>query len=146
MTTNRRPLITLGVLLVLGGRPGVAAEPAYRVVVNTANPITSLSREELSRIFLKKVTKWGSGQPVQPVDQVASSPARASFSEAVHRRSVAQVKNYWQQQFFSGKDVPPPEKATDREVIAIVQSDPNAIGYVSGDATPANVKAVTVVE
>jgi ABC-type phosphate transport system substrate-binding protein len=105
-----------------------------------------LSREQVVRYFLKKATAWPSGKVVAPVDQEKDSAARAAFSQGVLHKSVAEVIAYWQQQIFSGKDVPLPEKPSDGEVMAFVQANPNAIGYISADTAPARVKVVTVTE
>jgi ABC-type phosphate transport system substrate-binding protein len=142
----RRFLATLTGLIFLAGSPAVAAEATFRLIVNPANPVTTLSRDQVSRIFLKKVTEWDRGQRIAAVDQAEQAPVRATFSEAIHRRAVPQIRSYWQQQIFSGKDVPLPEKASDREVLAFVQSNPNGVGYISADTTPTKVKVVTVTE
>jgi len=34
---------------------------------------------------------------------------RVAFSKSVHGKSVGAVRAFWQQQIFSGRDVPPPE-------------------------------------
>ena len=70
--------------------------------------------------------------------------ARAAFSEAVIGRSVGAIEIYWQQQIFSGKEVPPATKSSDDDMVAFVKSNPGAIGYVSGGASTAGVKVVEV--
>ena len=124
----KRLFIQAVVLLVAGARP--SAEPGLRVVVNEANPIASLSREELSELFLKKTTGWPDGQLVVPVDQLEDSEAREAFNRDIHHKSGGAVKNYWQQRIFSGRDVPPPEKDSDAAVIAFVKRHRGGIGYV----------------
>jgi ABC-type phosphate transport system substrate-binding protein len=111
-----------------------AQDASFRVVVNAANPMTTISRDELSRLFLKKVTTWSSGRPVMLVDQAEASPVRRDFTKAVHRKEVSSVKGYWQTMIFAGRAVPPSEKPSDAEVIAFVGANPNAIGYVSAAA------------
>lgn len=115
--------------------PALRAQDAnFRVVVNAANPVTTISRDELSRLFLKKVTTWSSGRPVMLVDQAETSPVRREFTKAVHRKEVSSIKNYWQTMIFAGRAVPPSEKPSDADVIAFVGANPNAIGYVSAVA------------
>ena len=48
----------------------------FMVVVHESNPTTSISRDELSRIFLKKVTVWRTRRPVTVVDQRESAKVR----------------------------------------------------------------------
>ncbi len=57
------------------------------------------------------------------------------------------MESFWQQQIFSGKDVPPEKKKSDAEVIEFVSANPGAIGYVSVSASLGDgVKAVSVSE
>ena len=115
--------------------PALGAQDAqFRVVVNAANPVTTLSRDQVSRLFLKKVTTWSSGRPVMLVDQAESSPVRREFTKTVHRKEVSSVKSYWQTMIFAGRAVPPSEKPSDADVISFVSANPNAIGYVSAEA------------
>ncbi len=134
------------VALALLAEASFGAAPAYRIVVNAKNPVSSLSRAKVAAYFLKKSTSWEGGGSVQPVDQAEDSPVREAFSREVLRKSIAAVKSYWQQRIFSGRDTPPPEKASDEEVISFVRSNERSIGYVSASAEPAGVKVITIEE
>jgi ABC-type phosphate transport system substrate-binding protein len=121
-----------------------ASAAGYKVIVNNANETTSLAKKELSQLFMKKTAKWGNGTPVVAVDQTEKSPARERFTQEVHGKSVAAVKSYWQQQIFSGRDVPPVEKNSDAQVVAFVKQNAGAVGYVGETADTAGVKVVGV--
>ncbi len=132
---------------------GLAACPAsaqaraadeVRVIVNPATPVTSLPREQVSRLFLRKVARWDGGAPVLPVDLAETAPARDAFSRAVHRRTVAMITGYWQRQIFSGRQLPPPDRASEADVVAYVRATPGAIGYVSAAADLRGVRVLTV--
>lgn len=107
----------------------------FQVVVNASASLTQISRDDLSNIFQKKKNNLPSGESAKPVDLSADADVRESFSQAVHGRSANQIAAYWQQQIFSGRGVPPEEKASEDEVIAYVSSTPGAIGYVSAGAS-----------
>jgi len=125
----------------------VAQERAYQVVVNVANPVSRLSRAEVSRIFLKRQPSWKHGGSILPVDLERSSKARIAFTTDVHSRSMNAIGTFWQQQIFAGKQVPPPEKSKDEDILNHVRSNPNAIGYVSaGTALGSGVKVVTLTQ
>jgi ABC-type phosphate transport system substrate-binding protein len=131
--------------LVTGAEPASAAD--FKVVVNASNPTASLGAAQLGRLFLKKDTRWESGETVEPVDQSAKSTVRAAFSTDVHHKDVGSIKSYWQQQIFSGRGTPPPEMSSDAEVLAFVRSHAGAIGYVSSAAAVGDgVKAVRLTE
>lgn len=58
-------------------------------------------------------------------------------------RPVTAVETFWQQQLFSGKELPPAVKASDDDVVAFVKAAPGGIGYVSAGA---NVVGVIVID
>ena len=122
-----------------------AQDVSFRIVVNAVNPISHLSRDQVSKIFLRKVTLWDNRQPVLPIDQAPDSPVRRTFTKQIHGRTIASVQTYWQQQTFAGVGVAPPERTSDDDVLQYVRQFPNAIGYVrAGVPTGADVKTIEV--
>jgi ABC-type phosphate transport system substrate-binding protein len=89
---------------------------------------------------------WPSNKGIAAVDLNADSATRAAFSRAVLRKSAAEVTSYWQQQIFSGRAVPPVVKKSDAEVVAFVEGNEGAIGYVSDGADTGAAKVIRVVE
>ncbi|HXB56542.1 MAG TPA: substrate-binding domain-containing protein [Vicinamibacteria bacterium] len=138
---ERPPISAVGILAFgLGGlfTPGLRAatdKPTCKVIVNAANPETTISTERLSSIFLKNVTKWDNGTPALPVDQSLTSPARIAFSKEVFDQPVVAIQAYWQEEIAKGREGPPPVKASDQEVTAFVAENPGAIGYVAAATT-----------
>lgn len=131
-------------LAALSGAAPAGAQH-YRVIVNSANPTTTLSKEDLARLYLKKMSTWKTGTPVMVVDLGPKSPVRAEFSMTVLGRDVPTMKNYWQQSLFSGRGVPPIEQPTEAQVVASVAANPGAIGYVSADVPlPESVRTVSI--
>ncbi len=123
-----------------------SAQP-FEVIVNSANPVASLTREETSRLFLRKVVTWKPGESVQPVDQSETSAVRRSFSKAIHHKEIAGVKRYWQELIFTGQGVPPIERGSDEDVVTFVAGMRGAIGYVApGAPLGRKVRAVRIVE
>jgi ABC-type phosphate transport system substrate-binding protein len=140
-----RKLLTFAFCLTALAAAAPAGAQQYRVIVNSANPTSTLSKEDLARVYLKKMSTWKTGQQVQVVDLGPKSPVRAEFSVTVLGRDVPTMKNYWQQSLFSGRGVPPIEQPTEAQVVAFVAANPGAIGYVSADAQlPESVKTVSV--
>ncbi|MDY0091295.1 MAG: hypothetical protein RBT80_01175 [Candidatus Vecturithrix sp.] len=125
-------LASLGMLL-FGSIFCLADEPvSFKLVVHVSNPVSELTKIEISNLFLKKVNKWKeSGESVLPVDLVEDSPIRVQFSESIHGRKIASIKAYWQKQIFSGRGVPPEEKKSEDEVLKYISENPGAIGYVA---------------
>jgi ABC-type phosphate transport system substrate-binding protein len=117
----------------------------YKVIVNPSNPVSSISRDELSRIFLKKTTKFPDGRSASPLDLPLNSPVREAFSKDVHGKPAAAVDAYWQQQIFSGKDVPPSQK-NEPGAVDFVRSSSNGVAYVSPGADTDGVKVIGVTD
>jgi ABC-type phosphate transport system substrate-binding protein len=140
--------MTLRAAFVLYLLFSVAAASAadFVVVVNNENKVTSLSAKDAAALFLKKKTQWPNGTKVVPVVLGDAAAATAAFNKLVMNRSASAVHAFWQQEIFSGRNVPPAEKASDDEVVAFVQKNPGAIGYVSAGASHSGVKVVTVTE
>jgi ABC-type phosphate transport system substrate-binding protein len=127
-----RLFLILAPVLLASTAPLLAAD--FKLVVNAANTVSSLTPDETAQYFLKKKTTWSSGQAVQPVDLTDDAAPRLAFSKAVLKKDVGAVKSFWQTQIFAGRAVPPPEKGSDAAVLAYVEANPGAIGYVSPGA------------
>ena len=141
MSKIRVALAMLG--LVLGAARAEAQ--GYVVVVNAANPVTSIKKDRANGLFLKRITRWENGNPVVPVNLDRTSATREAFSRAVHGKSVSAIESNWQQQIFAGRAVPPAQRTSDADVMSFVANNPDAIGYVTVGATLApGVKAVVV--
>ena len=143
----RAALAVIALLLAAVTPTGVAGAQAapFKLIVNASNPVATLTREQVAKLFFKKQRAWPSGEAAVPVDLTEQSPARQAFSTQVLGKDAAAMKGYWQQMIFTGKGVPPLEKATEAEAIAFVAATPGAVGYVApGTPLPAGVKTVSL--
>lgn len=147
--STRRPVLGLALiaalplLSLLPLSRADQAPPEFRIVAHPSQP-EGIERAFLADAFLKKVTRWSSGEVIRPVDLRPSAAARRRFTELVLKRSVGAVRSYWQQRIFSGRDVPPPELDSDDAVLAFVAKHPGAVGYVSGGAKLAGVRELSI--
>lgn len=143
ITGRKFPLLLTALALCLAPAPSAPEGHGYKVIVNSSNSVASASKDDLSRIFLKKASKFSNGHAATPVDLPASSPVRDAFSKDVHGKSTSAVEAYWQQQIFSGRDVPPPQKS-ESGAVEFVRSNPNGIAYVSAGTATEGVKVISV--
>jgi ABC-type phosphate transport system substrate-binding protein len=143
-----RLVLAVALAAGLASVPASAEDPApqYRVIVNRANPVETLTRSQASGLFLKETTAWPGGATVKPVELAGDAPARRKFAEEVHGKSLAAVRSYWTKAIFSGREVPPIEKPTDDDVVAYVRANEGAIGVVSGAASTAGTKVVRIAD
>jgi ABC-type phosphate transport system substrate-binding protein len=140
---QRIVLTALLLSLCLGAR----AEDGFKVIVHSDNPTVSLTRLQVSQLFLKQVTRWpNGGDYVRPIDLGSNSPVREAFTHVVLQDDVANVRAYWNKRIFAGRDVPPPEVSSDAAVVTFVRANPSAIGYVSAAARLDGVRELQVEE
>lgn len=103
------------------------------VIVNDAVPVTSLTVDELGRVFQKERVRWSNGLTLEPVDLIEQANTRERFSRMVYNKTTAQMKSWWQTQIFAGRAVPPVELPTEAMVVEYVRSHAGAIAYVSAN-------------
>jgi ABC-type phosphate transport system substrate-binding protein len=142
----RRSLLCalLALMIVCLDHGAIAAEDGYKVVVNPDNPISALDRDFVRDAYLKKTTEWNTGATIRPIDLTSRFSARDRFTQDILRKTPSQLKNYWNQQVFSGKGVPPPEADAVADVVAYVLEHPGAIGYLPVSADSGKAKTIKV--
>lgn len=120
------------------------------VIVNVANPVESLSANDLKKLFLSDRSKWDTGKSVAPVIVTAGAPERAAFLKQVCGMSDADFGKYFMQAAFTGKSATPPKEVTSAaSVKSFVASSPGGIGFVKamdfhGNGSDGGVKALKI--
>ena len=112
------------------------------VIVHPSTGFSSLTEDDVSRIFLGKSKSFPGGAQAVPVNQNEGAAAREKFNESVCKKNASQYKAYWSQLVFTGKGTPPKDAGDDAAVKALVAANPNMIGYVDAAAVDASVKVV----
>jgi phosphate transport system substrate-binding protein len=117
---------------------GISAVPiasdVLAIIVHPANPVPSLSREQLRQIYLGQITNWrevgGDDRPIVPVVREVSSGTRGAFDNLVLHEA----------QPTANADV----QVTAGEVEARVAGDPAAIGYVGFGNLASDVRVLPI--
>jgi ABC-type phosphate transport system substrate-binding protein len=134
--------------LVLGLAPAAKAGEAIVIIVNSANPVESLSVSDLKKLFLSDKGRWDTGKAVAPVMLGPGQPERSAFLKAVCGMSDGDLNKYFMQAAFSGKSATPPkEVGSTRDIKSVVSASPGAIGFIkASDFSPADsgLKAIKV--
>lgn len=128
-------LLLVPVLFMLLWSLAWAEAESFKIIVNSSNPVNSMTRKQLSKLFLKKETRWEHGSKVTPVNQKLDSPTGAAFSRAVHGKEAKEIKAHWLKIVFSGLGTPPMELNLDEEVLDFVQHNVGGFGYVSAETS-----------
>src|SRR6185437_14121395 len=101
MSISRLRKWTLPLVLLLGCS-GMAARADIVPVVSVKSTITSLSKNELSDIFLGRRARYPDGMTAVPIDQAEGSAARQTFYSQYAEMSPAQLKAFWAKIIFTG--------------------------------------------
>ena len=116
------------------------------VVTGANSPPITLSKDQISDIFLGRITSLPDGNSVTPVDQPESNPLRDEFYLKVANKSAAQAKALWAKLYFTGRGEPPREARDDDDIKKIVNSTRGAIGYIDQSAVDKSVKVLLIVQ
>jgi ABC-type phosphate transport system substrate-binding protein len=103
------------------------------VVVSSKSTVTSLSRSQVSDIFLAKSVRFPDGRPAVPIDQSEGVAVRDEFYTDFSGKSAAQVKAYWSKIIFTGRGQPPKSVSNSDEIKKLLALNPSAIGYIERD-------------
>lgn len=119
-----------------------AAMAETAVIVSSSNGNASLDKTTIEQIFLGKKASFPNGEKAVPVDQNEGSAVRDTFNQEVLGKSASQLKAYWSRLIFTGKGTPPKEAGNDADIVKLVASNPNLVGYVDASAVDGSVKVV----
>lgn len=111
------------------------ARDGVAVIVNTANPITDITEENLAKIYRGEITNWkdvgGSDAPIVLLGRDSSSGTYAFVLEEVLGKDAAYAKSMQNLQ-------------SNQAIVDQVGKSPNAIGYVGLGYENDTIKVVTV--
>jgi len=133
---NNRIIVVWFIMFWVFGVSSLRAnEGGYIVIVNAENAIEGLSKEELSKIFLKDKLKWdATGTKMFPIDLPVSNLMRRRFTKEVLGKEMQQIGAYWNKARAAGKKKPKVIKE-ESAVILKVGVFKGAIAYVKEDTS-----------
>lgn len=136
--------VVLVMLWLVVANSSVASRESIKIIVNRSNPLTSIDRTFLRDVFMKRTSRWSTGEVVRPINLPKALPARDRFTIEVLNKTPAQLRSYWIQRIFSGTDIPPPEADSMSAAIAYVAANPGAVTYLPADADPGSTKVIPI--
>jgi ABC-type phosphate transport system substrate-binding protein len=140
---TRRLLTAALIVLMWTGYASTEIIP-FVVIVNTGNPVKSLTPVELRRIFMKQSRMWPHGEAIVPVDWDSTHYLRSVFSRDALDRTVREMQEYWVQQSMTQGLTPPSTQRSARAVLRFVASVPGAISYVPPSEVDDTVRVVPI--
>ncbi|MCL2277394.1 MAG: phosphate ABC transporter substrate-binding protein [Treponema sp.] len=117
-----------------GLKAEIVAVDGIAVIVNSGNPVTNLSIEQIRGIYTGEITNWsqvgGGSAPIAVVSREAGSGTRGAFEEIIG---------------FAGRLAAGANESTSTGAIkAGIAQNPNAIGYISLGSVDNTIKALSV--
>jgi len=138
-------LLGLGLALTcLEPRRAAAQADDLAVVVNSGNPATNLSLNDLRKIFAGTKRSWPGGKPITPVTRGPGCPERLVLLKLL-AMSEGEYKLYWSAQVFRGEaDAEPlviPSVGMQKEAMSLY---PGAISLVNVRDVKAGMRVIKV--
>jgi len=137
-TVNRVVLAGFGLLSLAAG----AASADVVAVVSANSTIVTLSKTQVTDIFLGRVSRFPDGAQAVPIDQAEGSTIRDQFYVKVAGKSPAQVKAFWSKIIFTGRGRPPKAVSNSIEMKKRIAENPAAIGYIEEQLVDDTVRVV----
>jgi ABC-type phosphate transport system substrate-binding protein len=145
MKTRRTLLLALLSTTAVAGWPqdsAAVAEASIVVIVNKANPATTLDTSELRPIFQTRKNSWSNGEDAVPLNLPEDNKLRREFDQAVLGLDEERAARYWKDRKIRGGARPPKQLSNTAAVLAAVAAHSGAIGYVSASEANKSVKVV----
>ena len=120
--------IFVALVTVLAVSPARAGQLV--VITHSDSAIHTLSREQVSRIFLGRLKLLPTGERVTVVE---AEPLREHFYRRLIGRDIAEINAYWARLQFSGRTQPPLRLHSSEEALAAVLAERNVVGYIDAD-------------
>jgi ABC-type phosphate transport system substrate-binding protein len=103
------------------------------VIVNIANPISTLDKSDAKFYYLRTLRRTWTGldTPIRPVDYATSNPTKELFLRRILRMNDTRMAAYFKQKEYAESLPMPQSFQSEEEVINYVAKHKGAIGYIS---------------
>lgn len=111
------------------------------VVVGAKSPVSALTKDQVSQIYLGKVKAFpGGGTAITSI--TGSGPIRDEFLSNVLNKTDAQARATWARLSFTGTGNAPKELKDAGETKQLVANNPNIIGVIDKASVDGSVKVI----
>jgi ABC-type phosphate transport system substrate-binding protein len=120
-----------------------AAVEEVDIVVNKSNKVTSLSREEVHRIFTGEKSSWPGGKRITVLMLASGQMERGVVLREVFKMNESDYTKYFLQAAFTGRvQAAPRDLSSAEQMKARLAANPNAIGYLKKEDVGANIRVL----
>jgi|WetSurMetagenome_2_1015567.scaffolds.fasta_scaffold491042_2 ABC-type phosphate transport system substrate-binding protein len=132
----------LSVLVVAGV---LTSSSQVAVIANKSVPVNSITVSKLSDIYLLNTQNWGGGVTVVPLWLRGIDDVEATFSAYLGMKPL-DMRKIWLRVQLSGEGKAPLMFTSEEELIQKVINTRGAIGFVSEENVPGDVKVLAIIK
>lgn len=113
-----------------GGQPALAqSDDAVVILLNARNPTQTLSKGDLTKIFLGQTAFWHGVVPVKVLIRPDGSQAAKVFYEKVLSTTPQAFRKHWDELQLAGRGVAPRVIGGVEELAQAIAQSPGSIGF-----------------
>ncbi len=116
------------------------AAESFVVIANKNFPLSSLNKEQIKQIYLKRV-QFINGIKIIPINYPARDSLRKEFESSILNLSQNRLKRYWMKQHYLGIRAPIIQNSV-KSAIIFVKRVNGAIAYIPYSKLPKDVKVL----
>lgn len=142
-------LLAFTVVIMMAGFSFTAYAEPIAVIVNSANPVSTLGENSIRKIYTNNILRWPDGMPITIYDLDVNDPLREEFSKKILGKPPYRIAEQWAHLKISNQAMNPPHTVkSQRYIIQKVSRERGAIGYVFLSAVKDNpdVKVIKTIE
>lgn len=113
------------------------------VVVNSNNPMDTISVDKLLEIYTLNTKSWEDGELITVVDLKTEEATKKEFLEVLELSSSS-LKKIRLKKLFTGKAKPPKALNSDSEIIEFISTNPGSVGYIDPKNLPPDSKVKVI--
>lgn len=118
------------------------AQDKVVVVVRADNPVDKMTRSQVIDLFMGKYVAFPDGKKAIAADLDGKQETKAIFYQQLVGRSLASINAYWSRIRFIGRKKAPRQQASETAMIAFIENNESAIGYIPMSLMNKNLKVV----
>ncbi len=123
---KRLKLLTLFVCCCLAEH----ASAELVLIANKNAAMNTLNKKQIIDIYMGRSTTLPNGEKVTPLDLEEKSTIKALFYRSIVNKDLSEVNSYWAKLLFSARATPPRTVKSTTELLAEIDKNPSAIGYI----------------
>ncbi len=117
-----------------------SASADVAVIVHPTNQ-AAVSDTDIKNFYLGRQKTFSSGETAILLSLEEGNSNRSEFNNKVLGKTDAQLKAFWSKVLFTGKGTPPKD-ISHEEILKLVATNPNMIGFVDASAVTPDVKVI----